>query len=303
MNTPPPLSIGILPAWQGRTIESLLRQEFRFSRRQLIALKKNNGILLNGNPVFAKTILRGGEHLLLKFPPPPPQNISAENIALAIVYEDADLVVVNKPAGMLVHPVRYHLTGTLANALTYHWQTRGEGATFHPVHRLDQPTSGLLLIAKSSWSHQQLSVQLKNGEINRFYLAITEGIPPQTGGVISAPLKKGAEGIKRVIAPDGQSAITHYRLLNHTTQTAFLLVRLITGRTHQIRVHLAHLGTPLWGDPLYGQLDEQFPRPALHAFSLNFQHPRHHRRLKFRAALPPDLIHLISQLKLVEQKS
>jgi RluA family pseudouridine synthase len=302
MSTPPPLSIEILPAWQGRTIESLLRQEFHFSRRQIIALKKNDGILLNAKPVLAKTILQGGECLLLQFPPPPPQNILAEALDLAIIYEDTDLVVVNKPAGMLVHPVRYHLTGTLANALTYHWQSKEEGATFHPVHRLDQLTSGLLLIAKSSWSHQQLSVQLKKGEIYRFYLAITEGIPPQNSGVISAPIKKESAGIKRVIAPDGQPAITHYRLLTHTTEAALLLVRLITGRTHQIRVHLAHLGTSLWGDPLYGHWDEHYPRPALHAFSLNFKHPRHRHRLKFRATLPQDLNNLVSRLDLLDRQ-
>ena len=298
MSYPPPLRIHILPAWQGRTIESVLRQEFSFSRRQIIALKKCNGIILNGVPVYAKTLLQGGEELLVRFPPPNPQEIIAEDIDLDIIYEDADLIVVNKPAGMLVHPVRFHRTGTLANALTNHWQKTEAVAAFHPVHRLDQPTSGLLLIAKSSWSHQQLSLQLQKRAINRLYLAVTAGLPPFTHGLITAPIKKSATGTKRFIAPDGQPARTRFRTLKRTDQAALHLVKLITGRTHQIRVHFAYLAAPLWGDVLYGQADANIPRPALHAVSLSFIHPRHQRRLKFRAPLPPDLKALTRQLGL-----
>lgn len=299
MSYPPPLRIRILPAWQGRTIEGLLRQEFSFSRRQIIALKKCDGLILNGVPVYAKTILQGGEDLLIRFPPPSPQEIKAENLALNIVYEDADLIVVNKPAGMLVHPVRYHRTGTLANALAYYWQNKGVAAAFHPVHRLDQPTSGLLLIAKSSWSHQQLSLQLQKGKINRLYLAVTAGLPPYTHGLITAPIKKGAVGVKRFITPDGQPARTRFRTVKRADQAALHLVKLITGRTHQIRVHFAYLSTPLWGDALYGQADPNFARPALHAVGLSFLHPRDQRRLKFRAPLPPDLETLTHRLGLL----
>lgn len=299
---PPPLRIGILPAWRGRTIESVLRHEFSFSRRQVIALKKSNGIILNGVPVYAKTLLRGGEDLLIRFPPPNPQEIIAEKIDLAIIYEDPDLIVVNKPAGMLVHPVRFHRTGTLANALTYHWQSTGSVAAFHPVHRLDQPTSGLLLIAKSSWSHQQLSLQLQSRAIDRLYLAVSAGLPPSTHGLITAPIKKCATGVKRFIAPDGQPARTRYRTLKRTDQAGLHLVKLITGRTHQIRVHFAHLAAPLWGDALYGQADATFSRPALHAVSLSFIHPRHQRRIKFRAPLPPDLETLLHHLGLFQSE-
>ena len=298
MSQPPPLRINIRRAWRGRTIESVLRQEFSFSRRQIIALKKWNGIILNGVPVYAKTRLRGGEELLVRFPPPSPQKISPEKIDVEIIYEDPDLIVVNKPAGMLVHPVRFHRSGTLANALTYHWQKTGSAAAFHPVHRLDQQTSGLLLIAKSSWSQQQLSLQLQNGTINRLYLAVTDGVPPLSHGLIAAPIKKSATGVKRFIAPDGQPARTRFRTLQRSDRAALHLVKLITGRTHQIRVHFAHLGAPLWGDFLYGQPDPEFPRPALHAFILSFIHPRHQRRIKFRAPLPPDLEVLLPQLGL-----
>ncbi|MBA2132358.1 RluA family pseudouridine synthase [Hydrogenispora sp. UU3] len=293
------MQIRILPAWRGRTIESILRQEFSFSRRQIIALKKCNGLILNGVPVYAKTRLRGGENLLVRFPPPPPQKLMPEKIDVEITYEDPDLIVVNKPAGMLVHPVRFHRSGTLANALTYHWQKTGSAAAFHAVHRLDQSTSGLLLIAKNPWSHQQLSLQLQNNSINRLYLAVTAGFLPATHGLITAPIKKGATGIKRYIAPDGQPACTRFRTLKQSEQAALHLVKLITGRTHQIRVHFAHMGAPLWGDALYGHPDPHFSRPALHAVSLSFIHPRHQRRVKFRAPLPPDLKTLTHHLGLI----
>ena len=298
MSQPPPLRIPVQVAWQGRTVESILRQEFNFSRRQIISLKKNNGIFLNDQPVLAKSRVHGGEELLVRFPVPAPQDLIAEEIALSILYEDADLLIVNKPSGMLVHPVRFHPTGTLANALAYHWQKTDATATFHPVHRLDQPTSGLLLIAKSSWAHQQLSLQLKKGKMRRLYLAVTDGIPPANSGIITAPIKRAPTGIKRIIAADGQTAATRYRLLTRSDRAALLLVKLITGRTHQIRVHLAHLGTALWGDPLYGRADGSFSRPALHAAILSFFHPRHHNRLKFRAPLPPDLENKSRQLGL-----
>ncbi|NLM36798.1 MAG: RluA family pseudouridine synthase [Firmicutes bacterium] len=303
MSQLPPLQIRILPSWRGRTIESVLRQDYSFSRRQIIALKKCNGLILNGVPVYAKTRLRGGEDLLVRFPPPPPQNLVAEKIPVAIVYEDPDLIVVNKPAGMLVHPVRFHRTGTLANALTYHWQQTGSAAAFHAVHRLDQSTSGLLLVAKNSWSHQQLSLQLQNNTINRLYLAVTAGHLPSTHGLITAPIKKSATGIKRYIDPAGQPARTRFRTLRRSDQAALLLVKLMTGRTHQIRVHFAHLQAPLWGDALYGQADPDFSRPALHAVSLSFRHPRSQRWLKFRAPLPPDLKRLTHQLGLIPSEA
>lgn len=300
----PPLRLTILPAWEGRTVESVLRQEFHLSRRQIITLKKNNGLFLGGKPVRAKTILQSfhsGKELLIRFPLPPPPTLSGEKINFSIVYEDPDLIVVNKPAGLLVHPVRYHLTGTLTNALIYHWQSKGERAAVHPVHRLDQPTSGILLIAKSSWAHQQLSLELQRGEINRLYLAVTNGVPPKGSGLINAPIKKGTVGIKRIISPDGQPALTRYRVIRRTDRSALLLVKLITGRTHQIRVHFASLAAALWGDPLYGRADPAFPRPALHAVGLSFRHPRDRRRLKLKAPLPADLDKLLTTLGLLPE--
>jgi len=289
MLNPPPLRIAINPAWKGRTIESILRHELRFSRKQIITLKKRNGVFLDGRSVLVKERLEstGGELLILI--PPTPQDILPEKIPLTILYEDPDLIVIDKPAGLLVHPVRFHLTGTLANALTYHWQQTGETASFHPVHRLDKQTSGLLLIAKSSWSHQQLFLQLRAHEIHRTYLAFTDGNPPRNSGLLSAPIKRAGTGMRRIVAADGQTALTRYRVLRRSPTSALLLLQIITGRTHQIRVHLSHLGTALIGDPLYGQPSAWLDRPALHAAALRFRHPRSRQLLKFRAPLPPDL--------------
>ncbi|NLW56572.1 MAG: RluA family pseudouridine synthase [Firmicutes bacterium] len=299
MANPPPLRITINSAWKGRTIESILRHELRLSRKQIIALKKSNGVFIDGKSVLVKERLAGeGEELLIRIPLTT-QDFAPENIPLTILYEDPDLIIIDKPAGLLVHPVRFHLTGTLANALTYHWQQTGEKASFHPVHRLDRLTSGLLLIAKSSWSHQQLSLQLREHEIRRTYLALTDGIPPRDSGVLSGPIKRAGVGMRRIVAADGQEALTHYRVLRRSTKAALLLLSLITGRTHQIRVHLSHLGTALIGDPLYGRPTDLLSRPALHATALRFRHPRSRQLLKFRSSLPPDLKALGKMLNLL----
>lgn len=289
MINPPPLRIMTNPAWKGRTIESILRHELRLSRNQIIALKKSNGVLINGRSTLLKERLAGNEELIIRIPLTTTQDFVPEDIPLAIIYEDPDLIIIDKSPGLLVHPVRFHQTGTLANALTYHWQIAGERASFHPVHRLDQLTSGVLLIAKSSWSHQQLSLQLKNHDMHRTYLAITDGVPPGDSGLISGPIKRAGAGMRRIVATSGQEALTHYRVLRRSTEAALLLLSLITGRTHQIRVHLSHLGTALIGDPLYGRPTQQISRPALHATALRFKHPRSRRLLKFRSLLPPDL--------------
>ncbi len=299
MSNPPPLLIKIISSWSGRTVESILRHELRLSRKQVIALKKTNGVFLNGRPVLVKEKLSGGEDLVVQIPITTNQNFLPEAIHLSIIYEDPDLIVIDKPAGLLVHPVRYHLTGTLANALAYHWQVTGTVASFHPVHRLDKLTSGLLLVAKSSWSHQQLSLQINEEQFHRVYLAITNGIPPVTSGKISVPIKRGEKGIKRIIEAGGQQAITRYRVIRQNKNCSLLAIRLITGRTHQIRVHLSHLGAPLWGDPLYGKSDEHLLRPALHAASLRFKHPRTHRWLVFKSPLPEDLSALGDSLNLI----
>lgn len=279
---------------KGQRLDNFMRVDLGLSRSQVRRLKKSDGIKLNGNLVWVSTVVNGGEELVLEFAPKP-QQFAIENIPLSIVYEDADLVVINKPPGMVVHPVKQYQSGTIANALQYHWQQNNELASFHPVHRLDRNTSGLIVIAKNSWVHQQLSLQLTNN-LHRLYFAFCHGIPQRKYGKIDLPIKTNPESPKRLIATDGKPALTRYRVIKASNHNCWLIVKLYTGRTHQIRVHLAHLGLPLWGDELYGKADPEINRPALHAVRLSFIHPRTRQRMCFTAPIPADLKLLLPKI-------
>lgn len=293
--TAPPVFKVIIPnEKRGQTLDNFIRVDLGFSRSQIRRLKKNDGIRLNGNLVWTSTVINGGEELVLEFASKQ-QDFTIENIPLSIMYEDTDLVVINKSPGMVVHPVKQYQSGTIANALQYHWQQNNELASFHPVHRLDRNTSGLILIAKNSWVHQQLSLQLTN-TLHRLYFAFCHGTPLKESGKIDLPIKTNPESPRRLVAADGKPALTRYRVIRATNRNCWLIVRLYTGRTHQIRVHLAHLGLPLWGDDLYGKTDLEINRPALHAVKLSFIHPRTKRRMSFTAAIPADIERLLSKI-------
>lgn len=281
--------------WSGRTIDSFLRQELRLSRSRVRDLKKRNGIYLDHQSVPAWQSLRGGERLVLEISPLV-QHFEAEAIPLDIIYEDPDLVVVNKPAGMVVHPVKKYQSGTLANALIHHWAQSGEKVSFHPVHRLDRLTTGLVLIAKNPLAHQQLALQIQEGTLRRLYLALCTGVPFQNSGKIIASILDIPDSPRREVLEEGKNAMTRFRVIEHNSSASLLAVKLFTGRTHQIRAHLAHLGNPLWGDPLYGQPDPAFPRPALHAVRLSFFHPRTRKKIRLESVLPEDLVALLGEV-------
>jgi 23S rRNA pseudouridine1911/1915/1917 synthase len=292
------LTFYVAVEWRGKTVDAFLRHQAGLSRSRIRALKKNDAIYLDGRPVWTNHPLRGDEELLLKLAVPAAQlGIVPEDIPLTILYEDQDLTVIAKPAGMVVHPVKKHQSGTLANALIHHWQTTGQAyASFHPVHRLDRLTSGTILIAKSSWAHQQLDRQIAKGEIHRLYLAICHYLPQPQSGRITAPIKADPATPRREIRADGKPSLTRYRVLRHCGRGALLGIKLYTGRTHQIRVHLAHIGHSLWGDRLYDAPESGFGRPALHAAQIAFTHPRSGQRLRFRADLPDDMRELMNTL-------
>jgi 23S rRNA pseudouridine1911/1915/1917 synthase len=309
------LRVEIPNHWAGRTLASFLLNQLNLSRKRIRILKKNNGIFINDAPTKVTHLLQGGEFLELIFPRPG-QSIFPEALALSIIYEDDDFVVVDKPAGQVVHPVKEYQSGTLANALIQHWQqTDANSASFHPVHRLDRLTTGLVLIAKSPWIHQQMASQLENHHFHRLYLAICKGIPPDKSGRINLPMARLfrsqdsgtvttilnelpsiAPGVKWTVDPMGKPAITRYRVLKRFSGCCLIALKLFTGRTHQIRVHLSHLGCPLWGDMLYGDPEPDFTRPALHAVRLNFIHPRTRQIIKLRADIPQDFHLLLAKL-------
>jgi 23S rRNA pseudouridine1911/1915/1917 synthase len=251
--------------------------------------------------------LQGGETIDVDIPPPPPEELQAEPIALRILYEDEHVLVVDKPAGMVVHPGAGHARGTLAAAVLAHAPaTAGVGGPRRPgvVHRLDKGTSGLLVIAKTPAAYDALTAQLAARTVGRRYLAIVQGRVGPNQGVIDAPLGRDPRHRQRMAvrpAGRGKRAVTRYRVLERFVQFTFLEARLETGRTHQIRVHMASLGHPVAGDDAYGRARARPPIPleglALHAAELAFVHPITQERMEFSASLPPRMERLLSHLR------
>lgn len=267
-----------------------------------------------------------GTSLTLILPPPRPAAPAAEATDLPIVHEDADLIVIDKPAGLVVHPAPGHERGTLVNALIAHCgaSLSGIGGVRRPgiVHRLDKDTSGLIVVAKNDAAHQGLTAQFadhgRTGPLERAYAAIVWGLPQPRAGTIRANLARSQFHREKIaVVPDGsgRDAITHYSVTEAYPEAALVNCRLETGRTHQIRVHMAHRGHPLLGDPVYGAAFRTkaarlapdarsaltaLGRQALHAALLGFRHPRTGTTLRFESPLPPDLAALVTQLQLAE---
>jgi 23S rRNA pseudouridine1911/1915/1917 synthase len=221
-----------------------------------------------------------------------PTDITPEDLPLDIRYEDEWLLIINKPAGQLVHPTTKESSGTVGNALMHYFAAKGEAHAFHPVHRLDRDTSGLLLVAKEPQIQYQLSPKgCKN--FQREYQAIIQGELTPAAGLIDAPIARALPSIiLRKVSPDGQSARTHYRTVKTNGELSLIELQLETGRTHQIRVHMAHLGHPLLGDDLYGGNMDFIQRQALHAFRLSFKHPMTGEFLVITAPPPADFLRI-----------
>lgn len=295
-------------AWPGGTLERWLRRELGFSTSLLRRLKARQGLFINDAPARTVDALQPGDWVRVVLPPADAPNVAPEPVALSIVYEDRDVVILNKPAGLVVHPTHGVYTGTLANGLAWHWRARGEAWGIHPVHRLDRDTSGLVMFAKHPWAHQALDAQLHKRVLKRTYLAWVEGNPSTSFGTIDAPIAlRGDHPVARTVAPSGQRAVTHWVCLERLPQpapqgSACLRLELETGRTHQIRVHLAHIGLPIWGDRLYGQpAPTGLGRQALHAATLGFYHPRGSDWVEFEAPLPSDVSVLGEMLRGAEE--
>lgn len=265
------------------------------SRARVQALARAGAVQLDGL-VVAKpgATVRAGQTLTVHIPPVvPPDKIAAEDLPLMILYEDTDLAVINKPAGMVTHPGAGNHSGTLVNALLHHCRDwSGIGGQERPgiVHRLDKETSGCLVVAKHDRAHRALARQFAGRTVEKIYLAIIRGVPKHQQGVMDAPIGRHPVRRKQMTVRGGigaRSAITAYRVLLAEKDKALVECRPQTGRTHQIRAHLKHLGHPILGDPVYGQR-AGFPRHLLHAWRLAFDHPATTKRMTFTAPVPED---------------
>lgn len=287
----------------------------QLSRARIQSLISENALSIDGIAVSDAASKRFiGRHFELTVPAPRPDKAVAQDIALDIVFEDSHLIVVDKPAGLVVHPAAGHADGTLVNALLHHCKGKlsGIGGVQRPgiVHRIDKDTSGLLVVAKSDAAHEGLARLFATHDIERRYFAVVSGIPAPPAGVIRTQIGRSTINRKKMaVLPEnkGRHAVTHYRMIESFAKTALVECKLETGRTHQVRVHLAHLGHPLIGDSTYsnrqnpykiGPDQSKFDRQALHAATLGFIHPITGETLRFESRLPEDMQLLLSALRL-----
>ncbi len=308
------------PADAGQRVDVVLSNMVPvLSRSKAAQLLRGGAILVDGAPCKPSYRLRGTEAIEGKLLPPPPSTIEPQNIPLAIVYEDDDVAVVNKAAGLVVHPAGSMRRGTMVNALLYHVNSLSSvGGAWRPglVHRLDKDTSGLLVVAKNDHAHYRLSLQVASRAVERTYVAFLWGSPPDPSGTIDKPVARSKRDRRRfVVDCRGKKAVTHYRRIEQFALAAKVEVTLETGRTHQIRVHMSHIGHPVVGDPTYGgrqrsvgrltgsqkaagrALLRVIGRQALHAQRLTFTHPRTQEQLSFDAPVPQDMVTLEQSLR------
>lgn len=281
-------------------LRDVLKRHWGLSHALLTKLKSQFKIRVNGQIARTNYMLQPGDLVTVDLALDEINRIIPQDIPLEIVYEDADFLVINKPPGLAVHPDREHGRDSLGNAVTHYLLQQGLHALFRPINRLDKGTSGLILIGKSQYSHQALFTQQKQGLVRRRYCAIVEGLIQEAEGVIQVPIAHpDPTSTRRAVHPDGQSALTSYRVAARYPAHTLLSISLGTGRTHQIRVHLSYLGHPICGDTLYGSRSSVISRQALHAFELSFIQPRSGKRLIFETPLPEDMVHLLERLKTV----
>ena len=274
------------------------------SRSFVQKLLREGRVTVAGRVPKASYRLESGDLIVVCVPPPGPSDVSAEDIPLAVVYEDADLLVVDKPAGMVVHPAHGHRSGTLVNALLAHCpDLAGIGGELRPgiVHRLDKDTSGLLVVAKNDAAHRELQRQFKGRLVHKTYLALTEGVISAPHGVIEAPIGRDPSQRKRmaVATRGGREARTEYCVQEYFGQHTLVEAEPVTGRTHQIRIHLAFIGHPIAGDRVYGFRRQRLPlqRQFLHAARLAFALPGSGEPIELTSPLPDDLAGVLERLR------
>ena len=274
------------------------------TRSQATRLIESGEVAVDGKPVSKSYKLAGGEDIAVTLPEPEPVEAVPQDIPLDVVYEDADVIVVNKPSGMVVHPAPGHPDGTLVNALLYHCAgtLSGVGGALRPgiVHRIDRDTSGLIIAAKNDAAHQYLSAQLADHTLARTYECIVVGALREERGTVDAPIARHPTDRKRMaVVAGGREAVTHWEVIARYPGYTHVRCRLETGRTHQIRVHMAYIGHPILGDTVYGAKKEVpgLTGQCLHAVGLRFLHPRTHEVVELSCPLPEEFTRMLQKIR------
>ncbi|MCQ2968856.1 MAG: RluA family pseudouridine synthase [Clostridium sp.] len=287
-------------SFEGRKIREFLKEKMGLSSRLIKGASIDKRILVNNNPVKMNYVLKESDDIVINLAKKESQNITPEKIDLDIVYEDKDIIVINKAPNMVVHPTKRYQSGTLANGLLYYFKESNQDCIVRLVSRLDMDTSGLIIVAKNQYAHSELSNQMQNNNVEKRYLALVHGHFKDKEGTIDLPIyRPEIEGVMaRVIDERGQRSITHYKVIESYKDAELVECLLETGRTHQIRVHMKAMGHPIYGDVLYGETDDSdlISRQALHAYKLKFQSPRTKEELSLTANIPEDIKKLIARL-------
>jgi len=281
----------------GMTVEEVLKQIYGISGRLYRRLIRNNQIYLNGKELKFDIQVREGDEIAI-FMENEVENSIPVNIPIDIIYEDFDFLILNKQPNIVVHPTKSHQTDTIANGVAYYFNKNNINKKVRFVNRLDMGTSGVLVIAKNAFTHQQMSKQMQEGTIEKKYLAIVEGVMEKDEEIINLPIgKEDDEPMARSVMENGQEAITKYKVVERLNNATLLEVEIKTGRTHQIRVHMKHIGHPIIGDELYNKLSPFIDRQALHAYKLKFIHPRTQEQKEIIADMPKDMESLLEKLR------
>ncbi|MDQ7092132.1 RluA family pseudouridine synthase [Desulfosporosinus sp. PR] len=290
------LNYQIAEKYEGLTVEAYLKQVLTYSGRKIQKLTRQKGVLLNKKPVYLQKKIQTGDVLRVLVLGDSSYGVEPEPSPIEILYEDSYLIVLNKPSGLLVHPTGQTTHGTLSNYLAHYYQQQGVISTIRPIHRLDRETSGCVVFAKDSQTQALLEKLLREGSIKRTYQALIEGTLTPANGTVNAPIgPHPGKPNRRAVNSKGDPAITHYKTIKSFANSSLLELSLETGRTHQIRVHLAYLGHPIIGDRMYGKNSSLIAGQALHAYSLQLPHPLEQREIALEAPFPTNFLHLLDR--------
>ena len=280
------------------TLKEVLLDKLNFSVRSLSKMKRYKTVKVNNKYIRPADKINKGDLIEVKIEEDM-ADFKPQDLKLPIIYDDFDIIMVNKPPFMVVHPTKSHFENTIANGVTHYIVEKDESVKIRFVNRLDMNTSGLVIVAKNPYAQFVLSSDMKEDNVEKMYIAVVKGVVKEDFGTIDEPIYKPTDdSVKRVVHEDGQPSVTHFEVVQRLKDATVLKLKLETGRTHQIRVHLNHIGHGIIGDELYGYVDENLiNRQALHAFSLRFKQPRTREDLEFKAPLPKDMEELIEKLK------